>query len=141
MPPKRYQLIKACVSGNKNLALSAIQDGANNWNRGLIASCAGGHKELAELMIGKGANNFDKALKYTYNKDISLLLIKQGANISNCTIFMMDIDIEYLIKSAQIAAKTDYKVRIEHVKQNIKYAKGKLDTKLPQDLSDLCYKY
>jgi hypothetical protein len=73
----------ACAGGYKELALSAIQMGASNFNFGLELACGMGHKETALLMIQNGADVWDFALERACvfgHKELIFLMIYKGAN-------------------------------------------------------------
>ena len=55
-------LYKACGSGDVGLAQTAIQQGADEWDLGLMFACEGGHIALAQLMIAKGAVDWNWGL-------------------------------------------------------------------------------
>lgn len=87
--PLRQQFVNACLNGEKEFVLSMIEPsstnawytvlsnillGAINWNLGLFNACKGGHK------------------------DISLMMISRGADITQCSLALSDDNIYYLVQ-------------------------------------------
>ena len=55
-------LLAACKNGDVDSAISAIERGATDWNKGLCGACLGGQDELAAMMIARGATNYNDGL-------------------------------------------------------------------------------
>ena len=136
-------LVGACLTGHKEIVLSMIENGANDWNDGLIKACYGGYKDLALLIIEKGANAWKWGLTNACSgghKDLALLMIEKGANINDCSIELGEEDIEILIKIG-IKNFGKYKKTIYRCKEKINRTKLILEPHLIEDVINICCKY
>jgi ankyrin repeat protein len=62
--------------------LAAIDQGANNWDDGLLSASYYGHLEAARLMVDRGAKNLDRSLTRAQDRghrDVADFLMDQGA--------------------------------------------------------------
>jgi len=76
-------IYSAAKVGNKELIDFFINKGANNWNLGMIGAAEGGYKELIDFFIEKGANNWNHGMYGAAlggHKDIVDFFIDKGAD-------------------------------------------------------------
>lgn len=136
------QMINMIRIGTTPLVISAVEQGANDWSRGLIYACNKSDITVINLMIEKGANNFNEGLvaaEIGGYKEIMLLMIIKGSNIY----FEQElnlIDIEYLIKSG-IEQHVKYNKQILEIKKNLDLLYYHLNLNLPKVLSNIIKKY
>jgi hypothetical protein len=86
------RLWRACIGGQKKLALLIIKKYHCDPNWGLYGACSRGHKELALLMIERiessgGSADFNQGLIdacYNEQKEMIQLMIEKGATKCGC---------------------------------------------------------
>jgi hypothetical protein len=97
---ENIKLYEACSENNKELALLAISEGANNFNNCFLEVCAKGYKEIVELLISLECSlEWNQGLweaSYDNHKEIMLLMIEKGAYIDNAILLPEDIYNLYL---------------------------------------------
>lgn len=80
----------ACYGNHFDIVKLLINEGAKDWNMGLMGACEGGHLEIASAMIKNGADNFNHGLYFACKGGYLELvnsMIKLGAN--ECDTAMM----------------------------------------------------
>jgi hypothetical protein len=97
-------LYYACLFGHRDIVDILIENGANNWNNGLVGACSGNNLDLVKLMYYKGATNLQfvllEAAKCGYI-EICTFLVQQKIKIKEFNTLHRNIIILFICYGAK----------------------------------------